>query len=174
MSASIANSNNPRRLKAAPVSRTVCRLGHAEPSADQMRLIERLAPPRCAVPESAVPPQHEHVGRFNLRSTVTYRVEGRSLCGQIIGISLGGPVRYDIRRMSGPNGKREKAARISYGVPHEDIEKLVVPPPGNQKIIVLSDLPPEPPALVGQGTQRPEHKGFFAQLWRRRTCDQSG
>lgn len=167
MSASIANANanSPRRPKVAAAPRTMFPLGHAEPGTDKIRLIRRLAPAGSTAPDSAAPAS-ANVGRFELRSTVAYRVEGRCLSGVIIGISLGGSVRYDIRCLSRGHGKRGTATRVSHGVPHEDIEKLLVPPPDNQKIIVLSDLPPEPPAPVGQGAPRPEHKGFFAHLWR--------
>src|SRR4051812_15376373 len=43
--------------------------------------------------------------RFELRSTVRYRIEGRVLTGTIVGIAHDDPLRYDIRRAQTAGGK---------------------------------------------------------------------
>jgi hypothetical protein len=104
--------------------------------------------------------------RFELRATVRYRIEGRVLSGTIVGIAHDDPLRYDIRRASTAGGKHRSLYRTSFGVPHDDVEKMLAPPPEGERLLVLSDLPPEPPAPVGQGAPQPARRGFLAQLLR--------
>jgi len=136
----------------------------AEPAADRVRL--KRKPPRLqlAAPVSAADSLSKP-DRFELCSTVRYRVDGHTHTGIVIGISHGESLRYDIRRPFNANGKSKRPPRVSFGVPHKDVEKLIEPPPNTQKIIVLSELPPEPPAPVGQGGSRPGYKRLLAQLF---------
>jgi hypothetical protein len=133
--------------------------------------VSRLpAPVRASRDSDAAPPSGAATpakpARFELRSTVRYRIEGRVLSGTIVGIAHDDPLRYDIRRAQTAGGKRRSLYRTSFGVPHDDIEKVLTPPPESERLLVLSDLPPEPPAPVGQGAPRPARRGFLAQLLR--------
>jgi hypothetical protein len=94
-----------------------------------------------------------------LRSTVRYRVDGRAITGIIVGISHFDGFRYDIRPLQ--SAKSRTPARISFGVAHEDIEKLISPPPHNQEVIVLSDLPPDTPQPVEEEPPRAAHNWLF-------------
>ena len=79
-----------------------------------------------------------------------YRVDRRPTTGVVIGISHIDGFRYDIRPLVSGKPNSRVPARISFGVAHEDIEKLVAPAPDNQEVIVLSDLPPETPQPAEQ------------------------
>ena len=75
---------------------------------------------------------------YRLRSTVRYRIKGRTVTGAIVGIARGEPLRYDIRRLDGADGERDAVDRVSFGVPQGDIEQLLAPPPDSQRVIVLA------------------------------------
>jgi hypothetical protein len=110
--------------------------------------------------------------QYEMLSTVRYRIEGRSYTGLVVGIAHDEPIRYDIRRVRPAKGQRKsanKAAgragdRVSFGVPHGDVVALVsAPPPGPR--IVLSDLPPEPPARLPADAPRAGRFGILARFF---------
>jgi hypothetical protein len=157
MSASIATLKTKRRPSVEPASSDVVRPGAAKRLAREPSH-GRRARSAAAAETPAIPEVYE------LRSTVRYRGDGRALNGIVVGIAHDEPLRYDIRRLLGQNGKGKPASDISFGVPHGRIERLLAPPPPDEKVVVLSDLPPEPTAPVGQGAPRPAHKRLLAQL----------
>jgi hypothetical protein len=96
--------------------------------------------------------------QYELRSTVRYRVGGRPLTGTIVGVSHTDPIRYDIVCEKRAHAKGKKGRVVSYYIPHEDIDGMLRPPP-SQSVLVLEDLPPEPPALAAAA--RKARKGPF-------------
>lgn len=89
--------------------------------------------------------------RYDLRATVRYRVAGKARTGVVIGITHGDPLQYDIVQERRAKAKSKRALLISYYVPHEAIDGMLAPPPADQSILVLEDLPPEPlPVLAGR------------------------
>ena len=81
------------------------------------------------------------LARYALRSTVRYRASGRALTGTVIAVIHTDPPTYDIRPQSPASSKRKAAAKISFAVPHDAISGLLLPPPEDPNLIVLSDLP---------------------------------
>lgn len=106
----------------------------------------------------------EKPSRFELRSMVRYRVGRRPATGIIVGISHIDGFRYDIRPLH--SARSRTPAPVSFGVAHEDIEKLIAPPPDSQEVIVLSDLPPETPQPVEHGAPRASHNWLLGRAAR--------
>jgi hypothetical protein len=117
------------------------------------------APTGDGVQTASVSTPSQKPSRFALRSTVRYRVDRRPATGIIVGISHFDGFRYDIRPLH--SAKSRTPAPVSFGVAHEDIEKLIAPPPDNQEVIVLSDLPPDTPQPVEQEAPRVAHNWLF-------------
>lgn len=166
MSASIATLKSVRRLPAEVSAVDATRSGRSADLVTPMQNVRLPRKPRAkrvAKSGSVVEPSGAPV-RYGLRSTVRYRVEGRALTGIVVGVALDEPPRYDVRRLPGANGKRRPAARVSFGVPHGDIEELLALPPDDRSLIVLSDLPPEPRASIGQEASSSARRSFLAQL----------
>jgi hypothetical protein len=63
------------------------------------------------------PRTREGLPSYKLRSTVRYRIKGRTLTGDIVGIAHGEPLRYDIRPLHGVDGEPNAVDRVSFGVP---------------------------------------------------------